>query len=99
MPVVRDWRGRENRASIKNRQDLLLASLDITAPELKVPAILFLPVFIEIKKEIQTPIQPVGRMVRKIHMNAEFAAAFDHMQATSHEFRVGNKLGDPRKLF
>src|SRR5437667_54383 len=44
MSVVRDWRGGENRTSIKDRQDLLLASPNITAPELKVPAVFFPPV-------------------------------------------------------
>src|SRR5579862_3616210 len=99
MAVVRKGRCREDGASVEDRQNLLLATGNVLVPELEVTAVFLFPILVQIQEEVQTPVETVCGVVREVDVDAQFSAALDAVEATSHELRVGDQFRNIRQLF
>src|SRR5262245_4271601 len=75
MAVEGTVRCAENHASIEDRQDPFPALLHAVVPQLEVTSVFFLPVLVEIQKEIQSSIQLQLRFPVEVGMDLEESSA------------------------
>jgi hypothetical protein len=64
--------GSENYKPIEHRQNLCLAPGHITVPELKMTAIFFAPIPVQVEQHIEAPVETATRMLVKVGMDGSF---------------------------
>src|SRR5688500_9352606 len=50
--------GAEHHRPVVERQDLVLAALDVAVPEFEMPAVLLLPIAVQVDQEIEPAVEP-----------------------------------------
>jgi hypothetical protein len=90
MSVIREAGGVEDRAPVEDGKDLLLCARHLPVPELEVPAVLFLPVLVQVDEDINAPVELESVVAIEVRMHLKPAPRIDLVQTASDVVWVGD---------
>src|ERR1700677_3748783 len=97
MPVIRN-RGRcKNRATVKDRQKLLLSGSHISVPELEMSTVLFFPILVEVDEKVNAALQIQSWVMVEVRMDRKFTAGFYLVKPSPEIIRIGDDPLDTRQ--
>jgi len=85
--------GSENYKPIEHRQNLCLAPGHITVPELKMTAIFFAPIPVQVEQHNEAPVETATRMLVKVGMDCELSP-HDQVKPAPVKARIGYEIGN-----
>ena len=95
MSVKRPIQRAEDDATVEQREHLLDALGHRSVPELEVPTVFFLPVFVHVQQKIDSPIQLQRRMHVEVCVNLQKPFSLDLMESAPHKIGIGDQAFDP----